>query len=75
MQEERLYLKNLVKLNANRNQRDPDPNDKNYEGGLNTTLLGPHKLSKSQMKLIYDLIDRRQRAIAKSELPLSTYVK
>ncbi len=42
-----MYIRNIVKINAIRNMRDPDPKDKTSEGGINNTLLGSHKLSKS----------------------------
>lgn len=79
--QEKLHLSNIIKINAIRNFKEQveDSTVKKKHGQTNGDIqenkLGPHKLSAEQIKGIYNLMDKRQKAIAKKDLPLGTYVK
>lgn len=80
--EERKQFVEVIKANSIRNIRDAEDNPKcDKQTELESTRaklkneLGIVKLTGAQMKAIYKLMDRRDRATSKSELPLSSYVK
>jgi len=80
--EERKNFLEVIKANSIRNIRDAEDNPKSdKQSELEVARakvkneLGSVKLTGPQMKAIYRLMDRREKATSKKDLPLSSYVK
>ena len=72
----------MIKANSIRNIRDAEDNPKGdkqseleIERAKLKNELGSVKLTGAQLKAIYKLMDRRDKATSKKDLPLSSYVK